>query len=424
MKSLIALFLAGTCLPTALWLSVAAASEGDLPIEGQVVATHARWTADHSRIVTDATLRLPDGSERIVTQRGGVVDDIGMTVRGGPPLLQPGDRIAMLARVGHTLRGEPRWTVKQVLRLDRESLPASEPGLLAPRYVRTRTEADRPVYWASGCVFVTYDDEGLPNTDGQAEFDAMDRVFETWRQATAQCSYVEFVLEGRESREVGIDSTNVIKFRNDRWCTPATTDSPEECHAAEAMGLTTVSYLIRADSPRHGVIVDADIEINAVNFGISVAGQSSGDGPCRADLGNVLTHEVGHLLGLADACTTSPGQTAWVDDKGEPVPACWDPNIAPEVRESTMFGAASCGETAKASLEPDDIRGLCEIYPLENDPHQCTRPTRSSGSAGESGCRVGRFGSAPRWPFALLLALVGAARVRNARSRRSRGNSR
>ena len=129
-----------------------------------------------------------------------------------------------------------------------------------------------------------------------------------------------FSLQGRESLEVGLDGINLIKFRDTEWCRPATEDREAECYSPGAAGLTTLFFIDDASSSRNGEILDADIELNGVNFAISAGGVSNGTSGCLSDLANTLTHEVGHLLGMDHTCFDGQGVRP-VDHLGTPIPS-------------------------------------------------------------------------------------------------------
>jgi predicted Zn-dependent protease len=83
-----------------------------------------------------------------------------------------------------------------------------------------------------------------------------------------------------------------------------------------------------------GKLVDADVQINA-NYGFSWLSPDGGEVD-RYDLLAVLTHELGHVLGLGDA-SDAPGATMW-------------PSLAP-------------GDIYQRDLAPDDEAGAESIYP-------------------------------------------------------------
>lgn len=336
-----------------------------MTIEGDVVAVHSHWTDDGSRIVTEATVRTVDGDEVIVSQLGGSVDGIGMITMPGPAMLALGMTVAVAAHRDVDLAQQEHVV------LDSAKIVAYPSG-----FVRTGpTKAGHSLYWESGCVFVTVDDAGTKALPGDQELAIIDASIAEWNDKTASCSYLTIVNEGRKALEVGNDKVNLIKFRDTSWCRPAVGDDPEHCYAGAAAGITTAIYVDQGSSPRDGAILDADIEINGVNFAITVNGLSTGSG-FKAELQNTLTHELGHLQGLEHPCLAG-NDPARVDDLGQPVPAC-GATTDPRIVESTMYNFQDPGETKKESLSDDDIAAICAIYPIRNDPGTCD-PVRQSG---------------------------------------------
>src|SRR5439155_24561917 len=132
------------------------------------------------------------------------------------------------------------------------------------------------LYWESGCIFVTPDSGGTTAIVGNGEFPVIDASIASWNDDTntMSCSYIKMVEEPAQALEVGRDNKNIIKFRDTKWCRPATQDDPEHCYAPAAAGITTVAYVDDASSSRDGALVDADIELNGVNFAIAVNGQT------------------------------------------------------------------------------------------------------------------------------------------------------
>ena len=86
-------------------------------------------------------------------------------------------------------------------------------------------------------------------------------------------------------------------------------------------------------------IVDADIVLNSLH---KWDVDPDGDGPIKIkafDVQNILTHELGHVIGLSDL-------------------------YEDQYRELTIYGYASKGETMKITLEAGDIAGARFIYGL------------------------------------------------------------
>lgn len=392
-----------------LALPAVAAAEpaGEMTVEGEVVTTTSRWTDDGSRIVTEATVRTSAG-EVVVSQLGGRVGGLAMRSIPGPPLLVPGMRVAATAHRGLDLSHREHVVVDGVRVL------ATPPG-----YVRTGpTEAGNYLSWESSCVFVTADAAGTKQLPGDAEFDVIESAIATWNTAAEGCSYMRLRYEGLADVEVGRDAVNVIKFRDMSWCRPAVGNDPARCHPSSAAGITTVVYVDDPSSDRDGAIVDADIELNGKDFSISNMGTTLGTAPCRAELANTLTHELGHLLGIEHPCLAA-GDPPRVDHLGRSVPSCNAIMGDPEITESTMYNIQDCDETKKATLEPQDVAAICEIYPAARDPGSCERVDLTPG-----GCCSASSRPLPALLAAGLWALVAGLGVARRRRRRGKTSSR
>jgi len=258
-----------------------------------------------------------------------------------------------------------------------------------------------------GCIFVTLDAAGTTQIPGDLELSVMSATFDHWVAAAEGCSYLRFVLEAPRPVVVGLDRRNVVVFREDRWCTPATDDAPEECHDPAAVGLTTTSYVRSQDSDRYAEILDVDIELNAVDYVFAVDAESLTAPTCPMDLASVLTHEVGHLLGLAHGCLMPEDDPHLRDEDGEPLLPCQPSSALPDaIRFATMAGEATCGDASKATVEADDVRGVCSLFPLGEDPGTCQAPAPFETQAG-CGCRaVGASSPAAAWGLVALAALL------------------
>jgi MYXO-CTERM domain-containing protein len=375
-----------------------AAHAAPMTVTGTVVDTRGHWTEDGSRIVTDATIQTGSGMV-VVNQLGGTADGLGMITFPGPPVLAPGMTVTVGAHQDADLTGRMHVVLDDVKVL-------AQP----PSFVRTGpTKAGHSLFWESGCVFVTLDADGTKEIPGDQEFGVIDASIDTWNASTASCSYLVVKDAGKKAIEVnGKDYTNVIKFRDVSWCRPATHDDPAKCYSESSAGITTATY-IDDGGPRDGAIVDADVEINGVNFAISVAGQTLATMKgCNAELQNTLTHELGHLHGLEHTCLAvgDPGRT---DDQGNPVPSC-SATSDPKIVEATMYNFQDCDETKKETLDPDDINAICAIYPTAKDPGTC-EPVQIGGCCSADG------GPAGPLTLSVLVGLLGR-RWRRRKNRR------
>ena len=419
MRSLRSAAAAGALLAALLIPDRSARAAGNDPaggveevVSGEVISATSRWARGRTEIVTESVIRTRSGREVTVRQRGGSVDGVRMVELHAEPLLRAGDRVSARVAVARDRRGRESRPVRGLYALG--GAGSGPGGIGSIPYVRTEaTQTRAQVYWESGCAKLSFDEAGDSQIEGDLEFDEMERVLLRWQHAVEDCSYFYVSLEGRKASEVGLDGVNIVKFREDRWCVPATDEEPEDCHDPSAAGLTTLHFIDDADSDRNGALLDADIELNAINFRVTIDGQPSDGPPCSSDLANTFTHEVGHLMGLDHTCWISAG-VRLEDDEGEPLPLCsLDPNLPDEVRNSTMFNFQDCGETKKGTPESDDVAGICAIYPLEDDPRECRAAELKSGGCAISTGSGGGSGSGP----VALLSLAGLALVLRRRRR-------
>jgi MYXO-CTERM domain-containing protein len=385
--------LSGIATVALVGLTLGRAARADT-FEGRVTASQGRFIDGGLLIVTDVTVLTDDGRAVTVVERGGRAGGLGQISWPSPPIPEVGARVRVTAT----------------------ALVADDVEVLAPGYVpfvRTGpTAGEHYLYWASGCVFLTYDADGTVDLEGDSELAIIDDVLATWNDATSSCSYLTLTAAGvasiDASKKVGNHHVTRILFRDDQWCRPNadnTTCSPLPSGAA---GLTTVTFVDDASSSRDGEIVDADVELNGEQFSISSNGTTLGGPNCKSDLANTLTHELGHVMGLDHTCL-APGDPPKVDGNGEPVPLCADTSD-PQITVATMYIFQQCGETKKSSPAPDDIDAVCAAYPRENDPESCIAVGEGSGCCSAGGT------SGRDTAGAILIALLAAAAYRRRRS--------
>ena len=74
---------------SAVLLAFMGGSAGAATLSGEVIDARGHWTADGSRIVTEATVRTASG-DVVVSQLGGTADGLGMiTMPGEQMLVEP-----------------------------------------------------------------------------------------------------------------------------------------------------------------------------------------------------------------------------------------------------------------------------------------------------------------------------------------------
>ena len=264
-------------------------------------------------------------------------------------------------------------------------------GMPEPGPVGGCSVAGTPLAWHSQCLTYSivarerskpaFDDDGFDIRD------AIDSSFATW--AEVQCPAGRVPLELRQTVPLsrcdepehnadGLNS-NSIAFVED-WA--------QRGLPVEAYGVTLVWH-----DPDTGEIVDADMQLNEGSGTLDFCESScSGDG---VDLQNVVTHEVGHFLGLGHS---------------------------DEVNAS-MYGESTRGEIRKAFLNDDDVEGVCSIYG-ELPAAECKQADFAARNGWSSRCnasvegcsvaRPGRSGSASAPYPILMLAILCAVRRRRA----------
>lgn len=174
-------------------------------------------------------------------------------------------------------------------------------------------------------------------------------------------------------------------------------------HAPNAFAVTYVWH-----DRNTGEIFDGDIELNGSRGTFMDCpeagcpdcppeGCTSTGGP--VDLGNVLTHELGHYFGISHTTT--------------------------DHRDATMWAQAPFGQITKRTLEPDDIDAICTTYPAGAFDDTCD-PAPMGGLGLDCrappgcGCAAPGTGDSARAEVSgLLLALALLASRRSQRGRQA-----
>jgi hypothetical protein len=144
-------------------------------------------------------------------------------------------------------------------------------------------------------------------------------------------------------------------------------------------------------------IVDTDTEINGYDTNLTWA--LLPDDPAVAamspniDLQATLTHELGHVIGLDHPCYLGNVAPDEVDNEGNPVPSCSEPNLPASITDATMYPSATRGSIGERTLSADELLALHDLYPagqapvVQGPPEQtssggCAVAGGSSGAAG------------------------------------------
>jgi hypothetical protein len=266
----------------------------------------------------------------------------------------------------------------------------------------------KPLFWASRCITMLVNRQASAKVDLETARTLLGKSFGKWSSVTCDACGTPGSpsLVGTEGgpTDCGFGylregtNTNVLIFYDKNW--------PRE---PGQLALTTVTF--KKDT---GEILDADMEVDATQP-LSTTGEAD-----AYDLESILTHEVGHVLGLAHS---------------------GDPN-------ATMRPRYEAGDTTIRNLTADDTCGICAAAPPGRDAPcnatsgTCTAtgtdagptPTTDAGTpAGDTsvgdpadapgytcGCSAPGRTSRLAWPAIALGLLAIRLRSRNARSSRSR----
>jgi hypothetical protein len=229
------------------------------------------------------------------------------------------------------------------------------------------------LYWPGLCVGFSMDRRASDHIPLATAREVVQKGFAAWSDIECEgggyatiafselddvdCQLAEYVEGG--------PNANVIIFQDYRWGYTGT---------ANTLAKTTVTY-----DTDTGEIFDADIELNHAYNEFTI-----GDDDVVYDLQSIVTHEVGHFIGLDHTQNSL----------------------------ATMNAGYAPGSTDLRTIESDDAAAACDAYPPDRDVTCSTQPKGGLATVcGEEleeegdGCSVARQGRSPLRAWALVLGL-------------------
>jgi MYXO-CTERM domain-containing protein len=298
----------------------------------------------------------------------------------------------------------------------------------ARAYVRELSNDGAPIMWVgTNCIPLTVYPKGFTQMPADEVAGAAMAAASAWTQPPSPdaCSYMTLTMSASmDDPPVAVPVAQAsIVFREANWCF---IEADGSCSTDPMMnsgyGEETLMLTSDAVNKKTGQIYMGATEVNAKYFqwaDLVAHPEMLAANSRLQDLQNALTHELGHFIGLGHTCTLG-GEVEGPDDQGNPVPPCTEATDA--IRATTMAPSAAPGDVQKRTLEPDDVHGICGIYPLASDPHpgMCVTPADVAAMTGSSGCSCATApASDPGAPAATGGALLALSAIVAARRRRA-----
>jgi MYXO-CTERM domain-containing protein len=244
-----------------------------------------------------------------------------------------------------------------------------------------------PLFWKPACIGYSVHELGSAAIDVDTTVALMQQAFAQWQNADCgngttpaiNVSHIGTVACDQTEYNEDKGNANLVVYRETGW---------PYAGQGNTLALTTVRFNLD-----DGEIFDADLEINASSVPLTV-----GDSNVQYDLLSIVTHEAGHMLGIAHS----------------------------SVDGATMTTEYNPGDTSLRDLHPDDMAAICAAYP--DGPLGTCDPTPrhgfgdTCGTAPEpesDGCSCSVPGREPRAPWTAWASLLALACVLSWRRRQS-----
>lgn len=225
----------------------------------------------------------------------------------------------------------------------------------------------KPLQWPGLCVGFSLQKDGTANLPMDQVRPVIEASFVAWtdlacKGGPATIAFSELADVSCHKSEFNKDgaNANVILFQDNQW----------RFHGeGDTLAKTTVTF-----DASTGDILDADLEINFAYNELTV-----GDDHIVYDLQSIVTHEIGHFIGI---------------------------DHSPDI-DATMYAGYDEGATGLRTLEVDDLDAACAVYPpgrtgeCQPTPHgglgdACGGDAPAGDGGDEGGCSLARSTGSPR----------------------------
>ena len=241
----------------------------------------------------------------------------------------------------------------------------------------------KPLAWERGDVLLRVDEGGssLRELSARATQSAVETALSVWMSADCEggghpsfTANTELAANLDVAFEPDGPNENDILYMDGKW--------PYE---ARAVAKTMLGFSLDT-----GALLDADMALNSSRFPLAIEPAST-----DVDLMAVLTHELGHVLGMAHSDV--PGATMQPETQG--------------------FATA-----ALRTLEPDDVEGICAIYPPGSTEPKGKPSPESNADPGSSGCTISRGPNVFRAPWMAAIVALSSVAIGRRRASAKRRN--
>jgi hypothetical protein len=185
------------------------------------------------------------------------------------------------------------------------------------------------LFWTTSCISFATNKLGTQDYDPADTRAIIRKAFLAWSDVecpdgrTASLTFQErepVSCKRSEYNKTG-PNVNVVLFQDNDW---------KYRGIDGTLAKTSVTY-----NEQTGEIYDADIEVNAAFNTVTITDEP---GSVQYDLQAIMTHEVGHFIGIAHSA--DPG--------------------------AVMYASYAPGSTSQRDLADDDVDAVCSVYPPES----------------------------------------------------------